>query len=70
MLARARRLAGYAGSFTAMVVLDMLWLGPTAKPLYYQGIGHLMAERPRLAVAAAAGADTFQDWHRRKARAR
>ena len=34
-----------------MVALDMLWLGVIAKSFYMQGIGHLMAERPNVAVA-------------------
>jgi len=33
--------------------LDLLWLGIIAKPIYQQGIGHLMAEQPRLGVAVA-----------------
>jgi uncharacterized membrane protein len=34
-----------------MVALDLLWLGVIAKPIYQQGIGHLMAERPNVPVA-------------------
>jgi uncharacterized membrane protein len=45
-------LAAYAGTAAVMVALDALWLGLIAKPLYQQGIGHLMAAEPRLAVAA------------------
>lgn len=43
--------AAYAGTAIVMVALDMLWLGVVAKPLYQQGIGHLMAERPNISVA-------------------
>ncbi len=43
--------AAYAGTAVVMVVLDMLWLGVVAKPLYQQGIGHLMAEQPVVPVA-------------------
>ena len=43
--------AAYAGTAIVMVALDMLWLGLIAKPLYQQGIGHLMAERPNVGVA-------------------
>ena len=43
--------AAYAGTAIVMVLLDLLWLGVIAKPLYQQGIGHLMAERPNIAVA-------------------
>lgn len=46
----------YAASFGAMalimVTLDVLWIGVIAKPLYQQGIGHLMAQKPRLDAAA------------------
>ncbi|MBS1177609.1 MAG: hypothetical protein H6R06_2021 [Proteobacteria bacterium] len=42
--------AAYAGAIV-MVVLDMLWLGVIAKPLYPQGIGHLLAERSKVGVA-------------------
>jgi uncharacterized membrane protein len=43
--------AAYAGTAIVMVALDMLWLGVIAEPLYQQGIGHLMAEKPDIAVA-------------------
>ena len=46
----------YAASFGAialiMMALDALWIGVIAKSLYQQGIGHLMAQSPRLGVAA------------------
>ena len=48
-----RYLAIYAGTATLMVLLDLIWLGLVAKPLYQQGIGHLMSEQPRVAVAVA-----------------
>jgi uncharacterized membrane protein len=38
-------LVTYAGTAITMVALDMLWLGLVAKPLYQQGIGHLMADK-------------------------
>jgi uncharacterized membrane protein len=45
----------YAGAYATiilvMVVIDLLWIGVIAKPLYQQGIGHLMAERPNMLVA-------------------
>lgn len=34
-----------------MVGLDLLWLGVIAKPLYFQGIGHLMTDKPKVAAA-------------------
>ncbi|MCU7375210.1 DUF2177 family protein [Paucibacter sp. O1-1] len=43
--------AAYAGTAIVMVVLDLLWLGVIAKPLYQQGIGHLMAQEPKVGVA-------------------
>ncbi len=44
--------ATYAATAIVMVLLDLLWLGVIAKPIYQQGLAHLMAERPNLAVAA------------------
>jgi uncharacterized membrane protein len=44
-------LAAYAGTTVVMVLLDLLWLGVIAKPLYQQGIGHLMADQPDIPVA-------------------
>jgi uncharacterized membrane protein len=41
----------YASIIVVMVAIDLLWLGIIAKPLYQQGIGHLMAERPNMLVA-------------------
>ena len=46
-------IAAYAGTALVMVALDMLWLGVIAKPLYQDGIGHLMAEKPNVGVAVA-----------------
>ncbi len=34
-----------------MVGLDLLWLGVIAKPIYQNGIGHLMADQPNGPVA-------------------
>lgn len=47
-----RFFTAYAGTLLVMVALDIVWLGVIAKPFYQQGIGHLMAERPNIAVAA------------------
>ena len=44
-------LAGYVAALLVMVALDALWLGFIAKPLYQQGIGHLMADKPKLIAA-------------------
>ena len=48
----SRSLLAFAATAAAMVALDLLWLGLIARPLYQQGIGHLMAERPIVPVAA------------------
>ena len=48
----SRSLLAFAATATVMVALDLLWLGLIARPLYQQGIGHLMAERPSVPVAA------------------
>jgi uncharacterized membrane protein len=48
----SKYVAAYAGTAIVMLALDMLWLGLIAKPLYQQGIGHLMAERLNVGVAA------------------
>ncbi len=45
-------LPAYAATLVAMLAIDLLWLGVIARPLYAQGIGHLMAERPSVPVAA------------------
>ena len=47
-----KHLQAYAGTAALMVLLDALWLGLVASALYAQGIGHLMADSPRLGVAA------------------
>lgn len=49
----SKYLAPYAATLVVMLVIDLLWIGVIAKPLYQQGIGHLMAEQPRLPVAVA-----------------
>ena len=48
----SRFLATYGVVFAVLLVLDALWLGIVAKSFYQQSIGHLMAESPRLGVAA------------------
>jgi uncharacterized membrane protein len=47
-----RWLLVYAATALVMVVIDIIWLGYVARPLYQRGIGHLMAEPFRLAPAA------------------
>ena len=46
-----KNLVAYAAIALVMLALDMLWLGLIARPVYQQGIGHLMAERPNVPVA-------------------
>jgi len=46
-----RCLIAFATTASVMILLDLLWLGVLARPLYQQGIGHLMAERPIWPVA-------------------
>ena len=46
-------LSAYLATAVVMIAVDMLWLGVIAKPMYQQGLGHLMAERPNLMAAAA-----------------
>lgn len=47
-----RTLAAYAATAVTMLLIDMVWLGVIARPLYQQGIGHLMAPQPNLWAAA------------------
>jgi uncharacterized membrane protein len=43
----------YLAIVAVMMVLDALWIGALARPLYQRGIGHLMAERPNYVAALA-----------------
>ena len=36
-----------------MMVLDVIWIGGVARPLYNRGIGHLMAAQPDFVAAVA-----------------
>ena len=47
-----KTLLAYLATAAALLVLDALWLGIVAQPLYQRSIGHLMAEQPRWAAAA------------------
>ena len=44
-------LAAYGVTAVVMVAIDLVWLGLIAKPLYQNGIGHLMADKPNIPVA-------------------
>jgi uncharacterized membrane protein len=52
MQALPKYLATYAATTIVMLLLDLLWLGVIAAPLYQQGLSHLMAEQPNLIAAA------------------
>jgi len=41
----------YFASIFTMFILDLIWLSQLAKPIYSQGIGHLMAAEPNLLYA-------------------
>lgn len=44
-------LGAYLATFVTLVLIDLVWLGVIAKPLYQQGIGHLMADKPNITAA-------------------
>jgi uncharacterized membrane protein len=46
------KLAAYLAVVAVMLLLDVLWLGFVARPMYLKGVGHLMAEAPTLWAAA------------------
>ena len=51
MIFSTKVFAVYGATALTMLLLDVVWLGLVAKPLYMQGIGHLMTAQPRWAVA-------------------
>ena len=48
----AKFLYTYVATAVVMILIDLVWLGVIAKPLYQQGIGHLMTDSPKLWAAA------------------
>ena len=46
-----RYLIAYVATVIVMIAIDLLWLGVIAKPMYQQGIGHLMAAQPNIPAA-------------------
>ena len=44
-------IVAYLGMIVFMFVVDLVWLSVIAKPIYQQGIGHLMAAKPNLIYA-------------------
>jgi uncharacterized membrane protein len=49
----SKLLLPYLAIVATMMVLDVIWIGGIARPLYQRGIGHLMAERPDFVAAVA-----------------
>ncbi len=47
----SRYLAAYGVTAVVMIAIDLVWLGLIAKPLYQNGIGHLMADKPNVPIA-------------------
>ena len=47
-----KTLLAYLATAAALLVLDALWLGIVAQPMYQRSIEHLMAEQPSWAAAA------------------
>lgn len=43
--------AAYLSTALVMLVIDLVWLGIIAKPMYQAGIGHLMTDKPNLIAA-------------------
>ena len=43
----------YFAIVLTMMLLDVLWIGVLARPLYMRGIGHLMAAQPNFVAAVA-----------------
>lgn len=48
-----KTLLPYLAVVVVMVLLDAVWLGGVARPIYQRGIGHLMAEKPDFIAAVA-----------------
>lgn len=46
-----RMLLPYLAIVVVMLLLDAIWLGGVARPLYQRGIGHLMADKPNFFAA-------------------
>ena len=45
----------YAATLVVMLALDGLWIGVLAKSMYQEGIGHLMAAKPKRLCQRADG---------------
>ena len=51
-MTRTRWFWVYAATFGVMLVIDAIWLGLIARPLYVQAIGPLLADPPRWGAVA------------------
>ncbi len=49
----SKLLVPYIAIVVTMMILDVIWIGGIARPLYNRGIGHLMAEQPDWIAAVA-----------------
>ena len=47
----SKYLIAYAVAAAVMIAIDLVWLGVIAKPIYRDGIGHLMADSPNIPAA-------------------
>jgi uncharacterized membrane protein len=47
----SKLLPPYLAIVATMMVLDVIWIGGIARPLYNKGIGHLMADQPNFVAA-------------------
>jgi len=46
-----KMLVPYLAIVVVMMLLDAIWLGGVARPMYQRGIGHLMADKPDFVAA-------------------
>jgi uncharacterized membrane protein len=49
----SKLLVPYVAIVVTMMILDVVWIGGVARPLYNRGIGHLMAVQPNWIAAVA-----------------
>jgi len=49
----SKLLVPYVAIVVTMMILDVVWIGGVARPLYNRGIGHLMAAQPNWIAAVA-----------------
>ena len=47
----SKLLLPYLAIVVTMMLLDVVWIGGIARPLYNEGIGHLMADQPNFVAA-------------------